>query len=143
MQMNSSISAILLIGDGKFPWNLRPFRSYSERVSFGVSMVANTVLIMLLVRERNATIKPYSRVLLLNAVFDYVYTIVSIAVEMELELNQGTYIFVVNGFPKVLPSHWQRVFVGLWMYALTSTCVASIVEFIFRYLHVVKYVRLL
>ncbi|KAH7700424.1 hypothetical protein AAVH_32456, partial [Aphelenchoides avenae] len=80
--MNPSTSNSLVIGDGKFPWNLRPLRAYSERVCFGVSMVANTVLIMLLIRERNPTIRPYSRVLLLSAIFDYVYTIVSIVVEM-------------------------------------------------------------
>lgn len=72
----------LMIGDGNFFFNLRPVRHYSERVSFGSSLLANFILTALLLLEKNRMIKPYSRVLLLNAVFDYVYTFVSFAIEM-------------------------------------------------------------
>lgn len=76
------MTAKLVFGDGRFPLNLRPFRHYSERFCLVTSIVTNTILIGLLVREKNSTMKPYSRVLLLNAIFDYVYTLVSVAVEM-------------------------------------------------------------
>ncbi|KAH7716214.1 hypothetical protein AAVH_16339 [Aphelenchoides avenae] len=72
----------LLIGDGHFFWNARPTRHISERICFGFSVVANTVLAVLLVREKNPAMKPYSRVLLLNAVFDYIYTVICMIVEV-------------------------------------------------------------
>ncbi|KAH7725162.1 hypothetical protein AAVH_07209, partial [Aphelenchoides avenae] len=67
---------------GALPMDLRPLRHYSERICFWVSLVANTILGTLLVREKNETMKPYSRVLLLNVIFDYLYTVVSMVVEV-------------------------------------------------------------
>lgn len=66
---------------GKFG-DLRHVRHYSERICFVTSIVVNSVLIVLLAKEKNAVMKPYSRVLLLNAVCDYIYTIVSIITEV-------------------------------------------------------------
>lgn len=54
-------------------------------------------------------------------------------------MNHGTYIFIINGeLPKGLSQEWQKFFVGLWMFAMSLTCIVSPVEFIFRYLLVVK-----
>lgn len=80
--MSGGTPDAFMIGDGKFFWNLRPIRHYSERVCFGSSLLANMILTALLLLEKNRLIKPYSRVLLLNAIFDYVYTFVSFPVEM-------------------------------------------------------------
>lgn len=63
-------------------WNLRPLRHYSERVSFVLSLTTNTILAVLLLREKNEVMKPYSRVLLLNCLFDYIYTFACIVVEV-------------------------------------------------------------
>lgn len=79
---NEVDTGALVFGDGYFGYNLRPLRHISERVCFVVSLVSNAVLAVLLVRENNATIKPYSRVLLINVVFDVVYTISLMIVEI-------------------------------------------------------------
>lgn len=63
-------------------YNLRPFRRYSERASFVLSICLNSVLATLLVREKNEVMRPYSRVLLLNCAFDYLYTVVCMVAEM-------------------------------------------------------------
>jgi hypothetical protein len=80
--MSDNASEALIIGNGKFFWNLRPVRHYSERFCFASSLLTNIILTVLLLREKNRMIKPYSRVLLLNAMFDYVYTIVCVVIEM-------------------------------------------------------------
>lgn len=53
-------------------------------------------------------------------------------------MNDGTYIFIMNGFPKDFSPEWQRVFVAVWMFGISLTCIVSPIEFIFRYLRVVK-----
>lgn len=63
-------------------YNLRAFRTYSERASFVLSVCLNSVLATLLVREKNDIMRPYSRVLLLNCAFDYLYTVVCMVAEM-------------------------------------------------------------
>lgn len=72
----------LLIGSGKFFLNLRPVRFYSAKICFGTSIVANAILILLLLNEKNKTVKPYSRVLLLNGSLDYLYTLIAFFCEM-------------------------------------------------------------
>ncbi|KAH7693594.1 hypothetical protein AAVH_39368, partial [Aphelenchoides avenae] len=42
-------------------WNLRPLRHYSERLTFVLSLIGNTTLAVLLIREKNEVMKPYSR----------------------------------------------------------------------------------
>jgi hypothetical protein len=90
--------ALILFG-GNFPWNLRPLRHYSERICFWVSLVANGILAVLLIREKNETMKPYSRVLLLNVIFDYAYTVVSMIVEMVSDASLG-YLKLVMASPE-------------------------------------------
>ncbi|KAH7701117.1 hypothetical protein AAVH_31753, partial [Aphelenchoides avenae] len=127
----------MLVGNGKFLWNLRPYRHYSERICFAASLIGNTILVLLIGREKNPVMIPYSRVLLLNVFFDCIYTFYSMLIELELEMNSGAYIAVVNGIPKHLPAEWQKVFVALWMVSAAAVCHVSAVEFVFRYLRVV------
>lgn len=55
-----------------------------------------------------------------------------------MEINDGTYIFIINGYPTAFSPHWQKVFIALWMFSLAATCIVSPIEFIFRYLLVVR-----
>lgn len=139
-------------------WNLRPLRHFSERFCFITSCIANAVLAVLLIRERNEIMRPYSRVLLLNCFFDVFYTIVCMAVEVvrkcsnlrecceicvkELEMNEGYYIFVINGLPKAWSYEAQLVSVAFWNFAICMTAFLASIEFTFRYLLVVRYKNL-
>ncbi|KAH7716223.1 7TM GPCR protein [Aphelenchoides avenae] len=142
MDCSTQNASGVVIGSGYFG-NIRPVRHYSEKVCFVASLVSNTVLAVLLIRERNETMKPYSRVLLINVAFDYFYTIVSMVIELELEMNEGVYIFVVNGFPKDMSPAIQRLTVWVWNGAAASAIMVAPIEFIFRYFLVVRDVILL
>ncbi|KAH7716222.1 7TM GPCR protein [Aphelenchoides avenae] len=140
-------STSLVIGNGYFG-NLRPTRHRTERVCFAISIFSNSILAVLLIREKNEVMKPYSRVLLINVAFDYFYTIVSMIVEIELEMNDGVYIFVVNGIPKHFSEEVQKAAVGIFLYSCASVYLVSPIEFIFRYFlvvrgHILKYWQLL
>ncbi|KAH7695029.1 hypothetical protein AAVH_37916 [Aphelenchoides avenae] len=127
----------IVIGSGYFG-NLRPFRHYSERVCVVASLVSNTLLAALLLTEKNEVMKPYSRVLLINVGVDYFYTIVSMVIEMELEMNEGVYIFVSNGVPRDLSPELQRLAVWVFLGACACAIAVSPIEFIFRYCLVVR-----
>ncbi|KAH7723737.1 7TM GPCR protein [Aphelenchoides avenae] len=128
----------LIIGDGFFA-NLRPLRHYGERVSFVLSIMCNSVLAVLLLRERNETMRPYSRVLLINVAFDCLYAVMNLLVEWENEFNEGVYILVLNG-PMVthISAGWQKLAMSMWVAATCAACCSSTVEFIFRFFLVVK-----
>ncbi|KAH7710824.1 hypothetical protein AAVH_21878 [Aphelenchoides avenae] len=128
----------LVIGDGYFG-NLRPFRHYSERICFVSSMLSNALLAVLLIREKNETMKPYSRVLLINVVVDYVYTITCMVVEMEMEMNGGVYLYVINGIPTNWSRTWQKAAIAAWIFACASATLVPVIEFTFRYFLVVKH----
>ncbi|KAH7725160.1 hypothetical protein AAVH_07207 [Aphelenchoides avenae] len=53
-------------------------------------------------------------------------------------MNSGVYFFVVNGVPKDWTPEGQKFMVAIWMFILSTTCMVSPVEFIFRYFLVVK-----
>lgn len=76
----ASNSSALVVFDGYFG-NLRPLRHVSERICFFTSLAANAVLAVLLIREKNEVMKPYSRVLLINVAFDVLYTVICMLVE--------------------------------------------------------------
>ncbi|KAH7696253.1 hypothetical protein AAVH_36679, partial [Aphelenchoides avenae] len=136
MNAERASSGVIVIGDGYFA-NLRPVRHYSERVCFVISIVCNAVLAVLLIREKNATMKPYSRVLLLNLGCDVFYACVIMVVEPELEFNEGIYLFVVNGVVKDFP-RLAVISSGVWVLACVCACLVSTIEFIFRYFMVVR-----
>ncbi|KAH7716231.1 CBN-SRJ-11 protein [Aphelenchoides avenae] len=129
----------LILFGGHFPWNLRPIRHFMERGCFVFSIVVNMILTSLLLTEKNEVMKPYSRVLLLNQAIDYVYTCTNMWAEVELEMNEGCYILVLNG----VPMHWsspaaQLRAVHFWLGTCAASCIVCPAEFIFRYFLVVK-----
>lgn len=81
MNATAAKSPLLVIGSGYFG-NLRPIRHHTERLCFAVSTIANSILAVMLIREKNEVMKPYSRVLLINVAFGYFYTIASMIVEI-------------------------------------------------------------
>ncbi|KAH7696492.1 hypothetical protein AAVH_36437 [Aphelenchoides avenae] len=129
--------SVLVIGDGFFA-DLRSLRHYSERVCFVASITFNSILAVLLVREKNQTLKPYSRVLLINVGADLFYTIMCMVVEMDLELNSGVYIWGINGFIKDCSPRVQKLAMSLWIVSCCAACLVSTIEFIFRYFLVVR-----
>lgn len=54
-------------------------------------------------------------------------------------MNDGVWIFVVNGFPRHSSPAMQKIAVGVWVFSLASTFTVSPIEFVFRYFLVVKY----
>ncbi|KAH7698616.1 hypothetical protein AAVH_34289, partial [Aphelenchoides avenae] len=56
----------------------------------------------------------------------------------EVEMNDGTHLYVLNGIPKDLPPRGQKIVVALWIFATAAVCNVSPVEFIFRYCRVVR-----
>lgn len=68
-------------------FDLRDFAHISERCAAVCSFVANAVLAVLLFREKNEVMKPYSRVLLQNCFIDVVYTAVASIVEIVSRLS--------------------------------------------------------
>ncbi|KAH7711727.1 hypothetical protein AAVH_20970 [Aphelenchoides avenae] len=135
----TSEAGVLVIGDGFFA-DLRPLRHWSERVCFVASILSNAVLAVLLIREKNQTLKPYSRVLLINVGADVFYAVMSLLVEMDLELNSGVYIWAINGVIKDFSPGVQKIVMSLWIVSCCGACLVSTIEFIFRYFLVVKYV---
>lgn len=55
-------------------------------------------------------------------------------------MNEGAFIFVVNGIPKNLSPALQRLTVCVFSTATASAIMVAPVEFIFRYCLVVKWV---
>ncbi|KAH7719268.1 hypothetical protein AAVH_13240, partial [Aphelenchoides avenae] len=135
--MNATSAASGTTTDEFYFADLRPVRHYSERVCFVASIVCNSILALLLVREKDATMKPYSRVLLINVAFDYIYTVVSMAVEPEVEVNGGIYIFIANGFIPQLSPTQQKLAMSLWIVSCAAASLVSTLEFTFRYFLVV------
>ncbi|KAH7701223.1 7TM GPCR protein [Aphelenchoides avenae] len=119
-------------------FDLRDFSHISERCAAVCSLVANAVLSVLLMREKNEVMIPYSRVLLQNCFFDVVYTIVASVVEIQVELNKGVYIFVINGFLKHKPAVWHYWMIGIWNLSFSMTLIIVPIEFFFRYMLVCK-----
>ncbi|KAH7702496.1 hypothetical protein AAVH_30345, partial [Aphelenchoides avenae] len=130
-------AGVLVIGDGFFA-NLRPLTHYSERVCFVASITFNSILAVLLMREENQTLKPYSRVLLTNVAADLFYTIMCMVVGMDLELNSGVYIWAINGFIKDCSPGVQKLAMSLWITSCCAACLVTTIEFIFRYFLVVR-----
>ncbi|KAH7702290.1 hypothetical protein AAVH_30561, partial [Aphelenchoides avenae] len=118
--------------------NLRPVRYASERICFGMSMMCNTVLAWLLIREKDRIMKPYSRVLLINCLFDYLYTIGCFVIEIELEINDGNYIFIINGMPKNWSREAQQLSAAGFVFLCSLAGYVAPIEFTFRYMLVVK-----
>lgn len=54
-------------------------------------------------------------------------------------MNEGVYIFVVNGIPKDMSPAIQRLTVWVWNGAAASAIMVAPIEFIFRYFLVVRY----
>lgn len=81
MNTTSAGEDALVIGSG-FCCDLRSFRHHSECVCFVASILSNVVLAVMLVREKNEVMRPYSRVLLINVGFDCFYTVVCMVLEM-------------------------------------------------------------
>lgn len=98
----TSEAGVLVIGDGFFA-DLRPLRHWSERVCFVASILSNAVLAVLLIREKNQTLKPYSRVLLINVGADVFYAVMSLLVEMVID-SLGTVSMCDFPFRSDLPT---------------------------------------
>ncbi|KAH7697140.1 hypothetical protein AAVH_35779, partial [Aphelenchoides avenae] len=60
----------------------------------------------------------------------------------EVEMNQGNYIFIVNGLPKHWSLQWQIFSFATFIFFLSLTGYVAPIEFIFRYVLVVKGVTL-
>ncbi|KAH7714991.1 7TM GPCR protein [Aphelenchoides avenae] len=88
--------------------------------------------------EKNPVMIPYSRVLIMNVGFDVFYTFVSMATEVEIELNDGQYIIILNGMTKDFSVGWQIASIWIWEWSISAVCHVSAVEFVFRYLRVVR-----
>ncbi|KAH7721390.1 hypothetical protein AAVH_11134 [Aphelenchoides avenae] len=71
-----------IVGDGRFPMNLRPLRLWSSRLCFASSLFGNAILIILIKLEKNPVMTPYGRVLLMNVGFDLFYTVVCMITEV-------------------------------------------------------------
>lgn len=54
-------------------------------------------------------------------------------------MNEGVYIFVVNGIPKHYSENIQRAAVGVYLYSCATVYLVSPIEFIFRYCLVVRF----
>lgn len=58
------------------------YHHVTEQLVAVASILANSVLFVVVVHERSEILKPYARVLLQNCVIDLVYTVVSASMEM-------------------------------------------------------------
>lgn len=56
----------------------------------------------------------------------------------ELEFSEGHYIFVINGVPRNWDRVWQLAVVAFWQFTLGLTSYGAPIEFIFRYMAVVR-----
>ncbi|KAH7724234.1 Protein Y9C9A.5 [Aphelenchoides avenae] len=138
--------SILMASDLPHFGNLRPLRYVSERICFAMSMTCNTVLAWLLIREKDRVMKPYSRVLLINCLFDYLYTIGCFIIEIvgemryspELEIDDGNYIFIINGLPKNWSREAQQLSAAGFVFLCSLAGYVAPIEFTFRYMLVVK-----
>lgn len=81
MNWSTAVGDGVAVGSG-YCCNIRLVRHYSERACFAMSLVSNAVLAVMLVREKNVVMKPYSRVLLINVLFDVIYTIICMFLEL-------------------------------------------------------------
>lgn len=68
---------------------LRDIHHCNERVASVLSLVLNGILSYLLITEKNEVLKPYSRVLLQNAIVDVLYVFACLLVEFVSELEAG------------------------------------------------------
>ncbi|KAH7724991.1 Protein SRJ-14 [Aphelenchoides avenae] len=118
--------------------SLRDIHHYNERVASVLSLVLNGILSYLLITEKNETLKPYSRILLQNAIVDVIYVFACLAVEFQVELNNGVMIFIVNGYFKEWPIEWHYLLIWIWITVMTMTVQVVPIEFFFRYMLVVK-----
>ncbi|KAH7721263.1 7TM GPCR protein [Aphelenchoides avenae] len=123
-------------------WSLRDWHHANEVVSAILSLAFNALLSSLLIREKDETIKPYSRVLLQNCLVDVVYTFICLLVETCVEVDKGHYILIVNGCLRFLPLQWHYALSIVHLTSVALTVLIVPVEFVFRYLIVCKSVTL-
>ncbi|KAI1696736.1 serpentine type 7TM GPCR chemoreceptor srd domain-containing protein [Ditylenchus destructor] len=139
--MNNISTSALHISD-KDGWNIRDYHYVNERMCNGVSLILNIILVILLIKTKDQFMKAYSRVLLQNCIIDLVYTLTCALGDIQIEVNKGVNIFIVNGFVKEWPLVWHYALIWLYITTATMTLFTVNIEFIFRYMLICKGVSL-
>ncbi|KAI1695473.1 serpentine type 7TM GPCR chemoreceptor srd domain-containing protein [Ditylenchus destructor] len=139
MSNTSTYSSYISNKDG---WNIRDYHHLNERLCNGVSFSLNTVLIILLIKTKNQFMKTYSRVLLQNCIIDLIYTLTCALGDIQIEVNEGVVIFIVNGFVREWPLFWHYAFIWLYMTTASMTLLIVNIEFFFRYMLICKSIPL-
>lgn len=62
--------------------NLRYFHHLSETIVFVLSLIVNSMLILIIKNEKNKMLQAYSKVLLQNSIIDIICTIVCFLTEL-------------------------------------------------------------
>lgn len=62
--------------------SIRGWHHVNEQAVTTLSILANLMLFLVVINERNETLRPYARVLLQNCVVDVVYTVINAGTEM-------------------------------------------------------------
>ncbi|KAH7716614.1 Protein STR-92 [Aphelenchoides avenae] len=124
--------------DVSIPWSLSDYHHLNICVVTWLSVLLNSLLAYLLLTETDTTFKPYKRLLFLNCAVDVIFTVVNVAVGMQVDVADGYMIFVPASIAKGLAMKWNYAAIWTWCASLLMAILIVPFEFYFRYLKVCR-----
>lgn len=119
--------------------NFRDVRLLSEWTINGIALITNTLLIIMASTECNQTLKPYSRMLIVNGIVDYVYILGSLICFESVVLENGSIAIVFEGIFSKFPIenvHYYLLGIGFFIVAMVNFIVP--IEQFYRWYLVVQ-----
>ncbi|KAI6217120.1 hypothetical protein M3Y99_01782500 [Aphelenchoides fujianensis] len=118
--------------------NLREFRRWNDYSTVGISFVANTLILLLALTERNATLRSYSKMIVLSCVLDYFFCFVSISTVIDAIVQDHVFLTISDGIFRFLPLTYHYFFTGIHIFAVGLMTVTVPIDYLYRYVLIVR-----
>ncbi|KAI6185513.1 Serpentine receptor class delta-18 [Aphelenchoides besseyi] len=123
------------------PEDLRFLRFYHSVFEFVIGTLAyilNVLLIYMALYKSTKYMKSYSALIILNSSVDIIFNTINIVVQVVVDMKEGALVFVNGYFLENIPQPYASMLHNLWMFGLLLSVVNVPVQFLFRYLILVK-----
>ncbi|KAI6212903.1 7TM GPCR, serpentine receptor class j (Srj) family-containing protein [Aphelenchoides besseyi] len=117
---------------------LRFYHSIFEFVIGIISYILNGTLIYMALYKSTKYMKSYSAIIILNSSVDIIFNTINIVVQVVVDMKDGGLYFFSGYFVENIPQPYASYMHNLWMFGLLLSVVNVPVQFLFRYLILVK-----
>ncbi|KAH7703164.1 7TM GPCR protein [Aphelenchoides avenae] len=107
-------------------------------MSFGMGLLLNAFLILLIRKRSVKEMKRYNIMLLQTCVLDIYALVVSAIVQPIYIMLEGSNVMLMNGPFRGVPQPWSFFLVEMWIFGYYFSVVSIVVQFVYRYLILCK-----